>query len=68
MDEAFSDDFAKLDDLAFIAARRRIREQLEHTPENEVTPELKARYQRLDEEFLRRASLSWSQVSSEGQR
>jgi hypothetical protein len=63
MDGALSDDFAELDDPAFLAARRRVREQLEHTPEQEVTPELKAHYQRLNEEFLRRASLAWSQAS-----
>jgi hypothetical protein len=41
--------------------RRRAREELEHASEHEASPELTARYQRLDEEFLRRASLAWTQ-------
>ena len=55
-----SDDFAKLDDPTFIAFRRRVREELEHTPEHEVSPELAARFQKLDEEFLRRARIAWT--------
>jgi hypothetical protein len=58
-----SDDFAKLDDPTFIALRRRVREELEHTPEHEVSPELAARFQRLDEEFLRRARIAWTRDS-----
>jgi hypothetical protein len=49
-----SDDFTHLDDPAFIAERRRVREVLERTPEHEVSPELMARYQQLTAEFLRR--------------
>ena len=63
MDEAFTEDFTELDDPAFIAARRRVREALEHMPEHEVSPALAARYQMLNEEFLRRASLAWTQAS-----
>jgi len=63
MDEAFGDDFARLDDPAFLAERRRVREELEHTPEHEVTPELTARHRMLNDEFVRRASLAWTQVS-----
>lgn len=62
MDEGFSDDLVRLDDLAFLAERRRVREELEHTPEHAANPELTARYQRLNEEFLRRASLAWAQA------
>jgi hypothetical protein len=62
MNESFSDDFRQLDDPAFIATRRRVREELEHTPEHEVSPELTARYQKLNEEFLRRAALAWTQA------
>ena len=62
MNESFSDDFRQLDDPAFIATRRRVREELEHTPEHEVSPELTARYQKLNEEFLRRATLAWTQA------
>lgn len=50
-----SDDFTQLDDPAFLALRSQVREQLEHTPENQVSPELAARYRQLNEEFLRRA-------------
>jgi hypothetical protein len=58
-----SDDFSRLDDPEFLAERRRVREELEHTPENQLSPELAARYQQLDDEFLRRASAAWAQAS-----
>ena len=51
------DDFAMTDDPEFLAERARVREQLEHVPE--VTAELAARYQRLTDEFDRRASAAW---------
>lgn len=60
MDENFS----VLSDPDFLALRRRVREELEHTPEHEISPSLAARYARLDEEFLRRASLAWTQTAS----
>jgi hypothetical protein len=53
------DDFTQLDDPAFLAERTRVREQLEHTPDNAVSPELTIRYQAMNEEFLRRASAAW---------
>jgi hypothetical protein len=56
------EDFAAMNDPDFLAERRRVREELEHTPADELTPELTARYQQLDEEFLRRASLAWTQA------
>jgi hypothetical protein len=56
------EDFTAMSDPEFLAARRRVREELEHTPEHELSPELTARYQKLDEEFLRRASLAWTQA------
>ena len=56
------EDFSAMSDPDFLAERRRVREQLEHTPQHELSPELAARYQRLDEEFLRRASLAWAQA------
>lgn len=55
------EDFGALSDPEFLAERRRVREELEHMPEHELSPELVNRYQRLDEEFLRRASLAWAQ-------
>jgi hypothetical protein len=54
-----SDDFRQLDDPEFLAERKRVREALEHQPE--ASAELTARYQRLDEEFLRRARIAWGQ-------
>jgi hypothetical protein len=61
MDE--SDDFSQLGDPEFLAERRRVREELEHTPEQAVSPELTARYEKLNDEFLRRARIAWSQAS-----
>jgi hypothetical protein len=54
-----SDGFRQLDDPEFLAERKRVREALEHHPE--AAAELTARYQRLDEEFLRRARIAWGQ-------
>jgi hypothetical protein len=54
-----SDDFTQLDDPEFLAERRRIREELEHTPA--ASAELTARYQAMSEEFLRRARIAWTQ-------
>ena len=54
-----SDDFTKLDDPEFLAARRQISDALDNTPTGEESPELEARYQAMNEEFLRRARISW---------
>ena len=54
------EDFRRMTDPDFLAERRRVREVLEHTPEHSVSPEMKERYLRLDEEFLRRARISWA--------
>lgn len=61
------DDFTHLDDPAFLAERRRVREELEHTPECAVSAETTARYQAMNEEFLRRARLAWTQGQPERQ-
>ena len=50
-------DLTQLDDPEFLAERRRVREELEHQPE--ASAELSARYEVLDEEFLRRARAAW---------
>jgi len=34
-----------------------------HTPEQAVSPDLAARYQKLNDEFLRRARIAWTQAS-----
>jgi hypothetical protein len=56
------EDFRVMNDPDFLAERRRVREELEHTPEHEVSPELTVRYAQLNDEFLRRASLAWAQA------
>lgn len=56
------EDFSAMNDPDFLAERRRVREELERTPEHELSPKLAALCQRLDEEFLRRASLAWVQA------
>jgi hypothetical protein len=53
-------DLTAMDDVEFLAERARVREQLEHTPERAVSAELAARYQRLNEEFVRRARIAWA--------
>jgi hypothetical protein len=47
----------QLDDPAFLAERRRVREALERQPQ--ASPELSAWYQKLDAEFIRRARIAW---------
>jgi hypothetical protein len=61
-EKAMDENFSAMSDPDFLAERRRVREVLEHTPEHEVSAELSARFQKLDEEFLRRASLAWTQA------
>jgi hypothetical protein len=56
------EDYGAMSDPDFLAERRRVREELEHAAEHEESPELAARCQKLDEEFLRRASLAWTQA------
>ena len=54
-----SDDFTKLDDPQFLAERRRVRDALDSTQDTAASPDLTARLEALDEEFLRRARTSW---------
>jgi hypothetical protein len=54
------DEFSALDDPEFLAERARVRAALEYVPEHEANPELLARFQRLDEEFIRRARAAWA--------
>ena len=54
-----SDDFTKLDDPEFLEARRHVLDALDSTPPGEASPELAARFQAMNEEFLRRARISW---------
>jgi hypothetical protein len=55
-----SDAFSGLDDVAFLDERRRVREALELVPAHERPAELVSRYQRLTEEFDRRAAAAWT--------
>lgn len=50
-------DLSQLGDPEFLAERRRVREALEHQPEANAS--LAPLYERLNEEFLRRARLAW---------
>jgi hypothetical protein len=54
-----SDDFTKLDDPEFLAERRRVRDALDGPPGSGPRPDLTARFEALNEEFLRRARISW---------
>jgi hypothetical protein len=58
-----SADLTAMDDPDFLAERSRVRDELEHTPEHTVRAELTARYQRLNDEFIRRARIAWAQAS-----
>jgi hypothetical protein len=50
----------RMDDPAFLAERRRVRAELERTPQGVTSPELRARYEALNEEFIRRARIAWN--------
>lgn len=54
-------DLATLDDPAFLAERRRVREELERL--TAPSEELVARYARLNDEFIRRARAAWAQAT-----
>ena len=56
-----SNDLAAMDDFEFLTERARVRDELEHAPERAVSAELAARYQRLNEEFVRRAQIAWAE-------
>lgn len=61
-----SGDFTAMDDPEFLAERSRVRDELEHTPGHAVSAELAARYQRLDDEFIRRARIARTRQVREG--
>jgi hypothetical protein len=57
-------DFSQLADPDFLAERRRVREALEHVPEQ--SPDragLTARYEAMTAEFDRRAARAWAAAS-----
>jgi hypothetical protein len=55
-------DLTQLDDPEFLAERRRVREELEQASGHSASPELAARYQQLDDEFIRRAAAAWNKA------
>jgi hypothetical protein len=57
------DDITTMDDPQFLNERKRVREELEHLPAGEISDTLAARYQMLNEEFLRRARIAWDPTS-----
>jgi hypothetical protein len=52
-----------MDDPEFLAERTRVRSQLERTPPHEISAELRDRFRRLDDEFIRRARAAWQHAS-----
>ena len=58
-----SPDLTTMDDHEFLAERRRVRALVERTPPDEQSPQLTAYYQRLNDEFIRRASAAWAGVN-----
>jgi hypothetical protein len=52
--QGFDEDFAAMDDPAFLAERKRVREAVEALTE---------RMARLDTEFVRRAGIAWASPS-----
>lgn len=59
-------DFYRLDDPAFLEERARLRERLQHVPENSVDRmELERLYESMTEEFLRRARIAWATTGTE---
>jgi hypothetical protein len=50
-------EFTEMDDPEFLAERRKVRDELERSPEDE---QLLRRYAAIDAEFLRRAGLAWA--------
>jgi hypothetical protein len=57
------DDITTMDDPQFLDERRRVREELDRLPPHQASPSLSARYQKLNDEFLRRARIAWTQAS-----
>jgi hypothetical protein len=54
-------DFTQLDDPAFLDQRARLRERLEHVPQNAAgRAGLERRYEAMTEEFMRRARAAWT--------
>lgn len=57
------DDITTMDDPQFLAERRRVREELERLPPHQDRRSLTARYQMLNDEFIRRARIAWTKAN-----
>jgi hypothetical protein len=57
------DDITTMDDPQFLDERRRVREELDRLPAHITSAVLTARYQQLNDEFLRRARIAWTPAS-----
>jgi hypothetical protein len=54
-----NDDLAAMDDVTFLAEKRRVREAIATTPAGQVTAEQRDQLDRVNAEFLHRAGLAW---------
>jgi hypothetical protein len=54
-----SQDLTQMDDVEFIAERRRVRDAVDRTPTDGQSFELLREYAAIDAEFMRRAGLAW---------
>lgn len=54
------EEFTEMDDPEFLAERRKVRDKLERSPEDE---QLLRHYAAIDAEFLRRAGLAWAEAT-----
>jgi hypothetical protein len=61
-----SEDFTAMGDPEFLAERSRVRDELENAPGQAARAELAARFQLLDDEFIRRARLAWTAKAGGG--
>jgi hypothetical protein len=57
-------DFSQLDDPAFLDERARLRDRLEHVPQNATgRAGLERLYESMTDEFMRRARVAWTPTS-----
>jgi hypothetical protein len=62
MDVSETPDFRTLDDPAFLAERRHVRDQLEHKPAGSAgLDQLAELYAAMNDEFCRRARIAWTE-------
>lgn len=54
---------AEMDDTEFLTTCRIVHRVAERTPADELSTETRARLDQVNDEFLRRAGISWQRVS-----